>query len=140
MIGISELSNGIRKLGEIQKKLSDVAFQEQILELRSLLVETQESLLEKDNEIRELKDQLARRDDARAFAATLVDVNGWKYRKNGAGEPIGLPYCPACEANYGLYFQIFRPTPQIKDSRCPNCKEVFGFAAELLRATPASEE
>lgn len=134
-MSVKDLAEGVRKLQMLQKSLSDVDFQERILDLRTLLNETQEELLEREDTIRDLRRKITKLEDTLSFSETLVEENGFKYRANEKGEPVGYPYCPKCETKEREFYQLFNPKNTYLDVRCANCKTVFGTAARLRNPT-----
>lgn len=56
--GIATLADGIRRLQTLNKEISEVALKEEILELRMMLMDVREELLEKTERIGELEEQL----------------------------------------------------------------------------------
>lgn len=134
-MNVSDLANGVRKLQSLSKQLSDIEFQEKIIELRTLLNEAQEEILQREQEKRDLRQTIEELKTALSFSEDLVDIKGWKYRTDENGNPTGYPFCPRCEVDDGKYFQLVNPKGQRTQTLCPNCKVVFGFSAKRMVST-----
>lgn len=126
MTGISAVSTALdiaKKLKELEKQYNDAEFKLQIAELlmaladaKAALAEARNSLIEKDDEIRALK-------DAKAAKIRTVQYRGYNFGIDAAGNSIGRPFCPVCEKK-GIQIQLIRAT-STKDM-CPSCKAPFG--------------
>jgi len=132
VLKVSDLANGVRKLQKLSKDMSDLDFKEQIVDLRTLLNEAQEAILEVEEEKRKLKSEIQELNATLAYSKSLMTVEGWKYRTDDDGYPIGLPFCPTCEINHKKFFQIVNPTVRMDSPECPNCKTVYGRSAKRL--------
>jgi hypothetical protein len=128
---VSDLADGIKKLQQLSKDLSDIAFQEQILGLRSLLVEAQSELLDLRKDLADAISEKTAALDFVKFSKQLIEDGGYKYEAIG-GEPKGLPYCPVCEAKSHLYIRLVSQQGAAYDRSCSNCKAVYGSSAKKL--------
>jgi len=130
---LKDLADGARALQRIKQDLSDVQFQEEILNLRQLLVDAQSEIMERNQEIDNLKSKVKDLQTTKDFAEGLHSHNGFKFESKD-GEPFGLPFCPACETNHGKFFRLVPPGEKTGNTYkdrgkkvCPNCKHVYGY-------------
>lgn len=115
---LKDLADGAKRLGEIKKEISDLEFNERILELRQLLLSAQTEILTLREEKLELKTDIAALQEKEDLTGMLIEVEGFKYDAKD-GQPSGLPYCPTCDVKDGALFRLSRKNEQF--SKCPNC-------------------
>lgn len=105
--------------GDIEKaelKLRMAELLERLAEAKITVVEIQDGLRAKDEEIANLIEAFAFRDE------TIV-VKNLHYRKTEQGDPIGLPFCPRCyEADRRWISMHHQRGRGIANCFCPQCK------------------
>ncbi len=130
---LNDLAEGARALQRIKKDLSDVEFKEEILNLRQLLLSAQTELIEKTQEVSNLRREIADLTRTAEFAESLHSHKGFKFETKD-GEPFGWPFCPACETNYSKFFRLVpqggntgNTYKERGSKQCPNCKHIYGY-------------
>ncbi|HFD31783.1 MAG TPA: hypothetical protein ENJ28_03580 [Gammaproteobacteria bacterium] len=106
--------------------LKDVEVRATFIELKSALVDSQETILNvkqefdaKDQEIQRLKEAFKLKDSLVLFAH-----HGHYHKADENGEPYGVPYCSRC-------WEVDHKAVSVsRKSKCPEC------GAELWRAVP----
>jgi hypothetical protein len=117
-----ELIGVNRSFNEAEFKLKIADLTSSLATVKISLADAQQQLQQRDSEIGSLKKNLAFRED-------LVETNGFKYRKQGDGSPIGTAFCPVCEQKNGNFFNLVRTQKPGIPYCCPSCKSDFGHVA-----------
>jgi hypothetical protein len=73
-----------------------------ITDLKTGLAEARDALVEKDAEIGRLKSFLKKRE-------AMVEIQGYPYSADEAGNPQGAPFCPVCQEKDQLHFRLVFP-------------------------------
>ena len=87
------------------------------------LAQAKEETVQLNDRIKELQSFIAKKEN-------LVETEGFLYDAND-GKPIGLPYCPACQAKLGVFIRIAKTGPRYDDLACPGCR--FAYKDDLTR-------
>lgn len=134
MNGLGAVSAAIdiaKKLKELEKKYNDAEFKLQISELllsladaKTALAEARQGLLDKDEEIRSLK-------EAKDSKMRTVQHRGYNFGIDATGKSIGRPFCPVCEKK-GIQIQLTRATG--RHDICPACKAPYSSHPYTLPA------
>ncbi|KQQ46511.1 hypothetical protein ASF69_04600 [Rhizobium sp. Leaf311] len=88
------------------------------------LVDVAQTLKQKDQEIETLKSALVRKHDT-------VESDGYFYRKQDDGRPIGNAFCPVCLED-GKFVLTVQSLTSGMPYVCPKCKANFGYLASYL--------
>jgi|GEM_PF-7031369 len=119
---LSEIANGIGRLKQIKKEMSELEFKEALLDQRSLLLELKQAMLELKEENSRLKEEIiaVQKSDDR-LAGTMI-VTGFRYDRK-EDSPVGMRYCQACEERDGKLYRLSRLNEHY--ASCPNCSKEF---------------
>jgi hypothetical protein len=101
---------------ELKLKVADLATT--LADARMAILDVQEQLATKDRQIADLV-------GAMAFRANLLEFHGFKYDANAEGNPVGLPYCPRCEAVDGRFIRTAQTIKPGRPFACPQCKSEY---------------
>jgi len=122
----------VTDLRAIDREFNAAELKLKIAELTGLLADVKLALTdartemgEKDSEIARLKSIIAKRTDS------IVEYAGYRYDRNSEGLPIGLPYCPVCEAKHQLFIHMTNTQKPGIPKECPNCKALFQEVREF---------
>jgi hypothetical protein len=121
LVALGQVAAVMKTVIEVDKTYDAAKFKAQmadamvaLADAKLALIDAREKLREKDEEIVRLQKQFDFRDE-------LVEVNGYKYRKNlEDGTPSGMPFCARCEAVDGRYIQLAK-TIIGRNLGCPQC-------------------
>lgn len=107
---------------ELKSRLADIYGS--LADVKMALSDAQTLIRERDEKISELLKTFEQSKD-------LVEVDGFKYRKDSLGRPNGKPFCPACETRTGKLYQIAF-SGNTNDRTCPNCKFNYGRGTKQI--------
>lgn len=119
--------DGITKLNDLKKELSDVEFKEALVALKSDLIDAQEDNLRLRAENLELKAELDQIEKNKELDANTIEVSGFLYDEVN-GQPVGLPFCPTCLVKEEKRYRLARGNENY--SNCPNCKTTHNAAMD----------
>jgi hypothetical protein len=106
--------------------LKDVEIRATFVELKSALIDSQETILNLKQEFDAKNSEIQRLNDALKFKDSLVlfEPHGHYHKVNKNGEPYGVPYCSRC-------WEVDHKAVSISNkAKCPEC------GADLWRAVP----
>jgi hypothetical protein len=107
---------------ELKLKMADVTGF--LADAKIELAQAKEETVQLNDRIKELQSFIAKKEN-------LVETEGFLYDAND-GKPIGLPYCPACQAKLGVFIRIAKTGPSYDDLACPGCR--FAYKDDLTRS------
>ncbi len=107
-LSIADITNGLRRLQSLNKDLNDMDFREEILSLRSLLVEAQETIMELNQQLKSESMRAEKLKDNLADKARLVEYRTFFFNVGENGDPVGPPYCPICLRRDGTQSLTYR--------------------------------
>ncbi len=128
MVDLSTLGDGFRRLQKLQKDLDNLELNEAIVDLRSQVMEMQQENLELREANMRLKREAEEAKAADDFLDSLIDVDGYLYKRDENGKPVDYPYCAKCLKHPDGPFKMVRQNEVY--SRCPNCGQKFAAAKD----------
>ena len=87
----------LKTLRDANKALSEAEYKMQIADLMGLLSDAKISLAEARSTMAEKDAEIARLAEIQSSKAKTVFYNGFNFGITPDGEPMGLPFCTACE-------------------------------------------
>lgn len=90
------------------------------------LVEIQDLLRDKDDQINSLKDSLKTK-------LTLIRHNDAYYEKDEHGKASGSPYCSPCFEKHNIIVHINQNPLKRQTSICPSCKNTFAWQRRIVK-------
>ncbi len=119
-ISLKGALEAVARLSQIKKELSDADFKQSIVELRGLLLDAQENILELREENLSLKQEVEKLAKIQTAETPTVEIEGFLYDLVN-GQPSGLPYCPTCLVKEdGKRYRLGKLNKEF--SECNNCK------------------
>ncbi len=110
----------IKQLRDVDKTFNAAAQKAKLAEAMEAASTAKITLLEAQGEIRERDEEIAKLKASFAVRENLVEVDGYKYRKDAeTGAPRGKAFCSACEID-GHLVQVAASIRNF--STCPKCK------------------
>lgn len=122
LTGISTALTIVKQLNEIDARVDESTFKLKIAELTAALaeaklglVDAQEALREKDQELSSARAKLKfKAEETTRYKGMTYDIKD--------GEPAGVPYCPVCEADGTFIKLVHYTTTAGLPWKCPKCK------------------
>ena len=127
MSGLNALNSAlsaIKAVRDIEKGVDEATFKVTIAEAYQNLADVKMALVEAHDERETLNREIERLKKNWSFSSELVECQGFKFRQNADGQPIGEAFCSVCETNDNEYFHV-TPSKGLIEFTCPNCKTIF---------------
>jgi len=112
---LREIDKGL-DAGEFKARMADLYGS--LADVKMALADAQEELKARDKTISELRGNFEKR-------AEMVERYGYRYEKGSDGEPLGYPFCPRCEQNFGRFYRLAQTAGPRGNCKCPECKSEY---------------
>lgn len=113
MVVYSEISQMMKDIGSVAKKINDS-------ELNSLIIDLQGKVMDLYNENMELTNEVSTLKKEKDISSQITfDENGFVYYQEDG------PYCPGCYGSDGILVRLIKPGMARYRYKCANCKTMF---------------
>jgi hypothetical protein len=120
----------VRDLNQIDREYDKAELKLKIAELSGALANAQMTLSEAQQELNGKDAEIAKLRKVFEEKQTLVEYNGFHYRKRADGSPQGTPYCRRCLQEGKLFLtSIVMKTG--RPMACPECKAEYQMASDF---------
>lgn len=126
MFDLSTVGNALSRLKELQKSIDNVDYQEQLVDLLSIIVDMKEEIVNLCEQNISLKQAAMKVTEQKDVFASLIEVDGYLYRRDDHDKPIDYPFCPKCLKVAGGPFKTIKQNEYY--SKCPNCRQSYNAA------------
>lgn len=119
-----------KDLRDIGQSLSEAEFKLKLAELMSSLADAKIELAAAQEELNQKDAEIVRLKEAFAFKGSSIEYHGLRYKAH-EGQPVGLPFCPVCEAD-GVFISLTKLEKPGLPGKCPRCKAEYGSPSEFF--------
>lgn len=104
-------AQSIKEVVDVVQKLDNMDLYRKVLDLQAEILAATSALQEKENQIKELEEQLR-------IKGRLARDRGVYWDQDEKGKPAGDPYCSYC-------WETARLAVHLIDRSCPHCKTMY---------------
>jgi len=109
-------------LNTTEKKWNSAELKLKIAELTDALLSAKSGILESSNLLSEKQVEIDRLNEALAFKAKLIFINGLYH---ASGQPLDNPYCPGCWESNHKAIHLHRVPRDCRSLECPVCRNKY---------------
>lgn len=119
--------SALKELSQVNKAYDEALLKLKIADLTNALMTVQFTLGDAQKEIREKDAEIAKlRENFRRKNEETIEHNGFLYRRNSDGKPLGLPFCPRCLEKGTMMMIVSIINNKLGRIRqCPECKSEY---------------
>ena len=134
VLAITSLTKGLevlKSLNDIDKSFDIASYKIKIAELMSTLADGKIALITAREEISDKEKEIARLKESFRIKDSTMQYDGYSYRRDEEGNPVGRPYCPRCEQVDARLLLLVKVAGLRGEMNCPECKAQYSHVSEF---------